>query len=465
MKVDLTNINGLADVGAQVKAFEEEAKKLNGVDEYEKIEADIRSAKERIHGDIIKSRIEEEKFIEKEKNKSEEAKKKLEEEKNKLEEAKKKLEEEKKKLEEAKKKLEEEKESNDVDKYEKAVSKHEKAVSKHEKAVSEQEKAVSEYAIIEADKRSTVKGNIYKAKSRIEKLIEGEDKKVEEEKEKLEKEKAELDKKMSSPEHKKAENELRDRKSAFYTQAAMKLQDEIETLKLNMQLELKGGDSQTKHKKYQAMTDKMNDLQKALDLCKEQKAIIAAEFAEAVKPINDILKATYGEPEKAEETKPEGEKPEGEKPEGEKPEGEKPEGEKTGNPLAKIDGYTTYFNMGPLRRYKMKRDAYIKDKNLQENEKLSFGRKLLLMLPSPTYSDMATQMLSEGTIQPPEGSTVIFEEPEKPKTMERPEQWGALTPEQQAEFNRKVAEMAERNKSQGNKPKTQEKSKDEGPVI
>lgn len=257
---------------------------------------------------------------------------------------------------------------------------------------------------------------------------------------------------MSSPEHKKEENELRDKKSAFYTQAAMKIQDQIETLKLDMQLELKVGDSQTKHKNYHDMQDKLNDLQKALSLCKEQKSVVATEFAEAAKPINDILKETYGEAVKA--------KPEGEKPEGEKPEGEKPEGEKPGKPLAKIDGYATYLNLGPWNRYKMKRDAYIADKQMQENEKLSFGRKVLLMLPSTKYSDKAIEMLANGEITAPEG-TAITKEPEQPKTMDRPEQWGALTPEQQAEFNRKVAEMAEKNKGQGEKTKTQEKPKDE----
>lgn len=368
--MDLTNINGLSDIESQVKAFEEEAKKLNAVDEYAKIEADIRSAKRRIE----------------------------------------------------------------------------------------------QYEEMKAEKDNTMD---YVESARhegsIKSLIEEENKKLEE----AEKAKAELDKKMSSPEHKKEENELRDKKSAFYTQAAMKIESEIKNLKLDMEIELQRGDSQTKHKNYHDMQDKLNDLQKALSLCKEQKSVVVAEFAEAAKPINDILKETYGEAvkakpegEKPEGEKPEGEKPEGEKPEGEKPEGEKPEGEKPGKPLAKIDGYATYLNLGPWNRYKMKRDAYIADKQMQENEKLSFGRKVLLMLPSTKYSDKAIEMLANGEITAPEG-TAITKEPEQPKTMDRPEQWGALTPEQQAEFNRKVAEMAEKNKGQGEKPKTQEKPKDE----
>lgn len=239
------------------------------------------------------------------------------------------------------------------------------------------------------------------------------------------------------------------------TENAMKQYEEVKQLK-----------SQLVEQK-EALEKKMASIEKELAEHPEK----ATELAESKKEVEEKLKqikeykkkcdAKIAECEKAlgidSKGKPEDENPKGENPKSEKPEDENPKGEKTEKPLAKIDGYATYLNLGPWNRYKMKRDAYIADKQMQENEKLSLGRKLLLMLPSPTYSDMAVQMLSEGKIKAPEGKA-ITNETEKPKTMDRPEQWGSLTPEQQAEFNRKVAEIAKQNQAKGDKPKTKTES-------
>ena len=128
---------------------------------------------------------------------------------------------------------------------------------------------------------------------------------------------------------KKAEGDLRDRKSKYYTQTQMKIDTEIRKVKHEMegilislnefQYEYEegtriptNGDAVKKlNEQYHGLQDKLKDLQDAKALCAEQKALVQAEFEAAVAKINEIISRKDVEPveekkdEKAEEAKDE----------------------------------------------------------------------------------------------------------------------------------------------------------------
>lgn len=265
--------------------------------------------------------------------------------------------------------------------------------------------------------------------------------------------------------------DLRDERSAFFTQAKTKLENDKIAVEREMKLiELKAD-------KYTAMTPeqlkeakaemsaKLENVTKAITSCQEQLGIIKVERDEEAKKYG--LRSFQRRPDETKIEKPEGAKTESEKIEGEKSEGEKPEGEKPGKPLAKIDGKRTYESLGFWNRYKMKRDAYAVAEGLKSNEQLSFGRKLLLMLPSYKYSEMASRMISSKDITAPEG-TVLFEQPEV-KTEESKEEPKNNNPwevpqdvkDRTDEVGKQAAEQSQQSKEQEQgKGQKQEKSND-----
>ena len=128
---------------------------------------------------------------------------------------------------------------------------------------------------------------------------------------------------------KKAESDLRDRKSKYYTQAQMKIDTEIRKVKHEMEgilislnefqyeyeegtrIPTNGEAVKELNKQYHGLQDKLKDLQDAKALCAEQKALVQAEFDAAVAKINEIISRKDTEPveekkdEKAEEAKDE----------------------------------------------------------------------------------------------------------------------------------------------------------------
>ena len=128
---------------------------------------------------------------------------------------------------------------------------------------------------------------------------------------------------------KKAESDLRDRKSKYYTQAQMKIDTEIRKVKHEMEgilislnefqyeyeegtrIPTNGEAVKELNKQYHGLQDKLKDLQDAKALCAEQKALVQAEFEAAVAKINEIISRKDAEPveekkdEKAEEAKDE----------------------------------------------------------------------------------------------------------------------------------------------------------------
>lgn len=339
------------------------------------------------------------------------------------------------------------------------------------------ERTVAEYD--KADAETELPDASWEEKRRYEEGIDKEKKELQKQIAAYKKEETEI---LSSKEYqedvKKQESELREERSAFYTQAKMKFEREQAKIRHEMQgilLQLgepnvtNAADLNLQYHKYQ---DKLAELDRAIAMCDEQKAKVVAEFEAQAKPINDILKATYGEPEKAEETKPEGEKTEGEKTEGEKPEGEKPEGEKTEEekksnlPAKIIDAMGTYKSLGIWEKYKMKKAAYMQSEKVTDSESIALWRKALLMLPSKKYSEEAIERIGSGKITLPEEKIIYTSKAESTEeTKEEPKTnnpWEA--PKKVKEQTEKVGrEAAEKKDKAPVKEQKKEKSIDEGP--
>ena len=245
---------------------------------------------------------------------------------------------------------------------------------------------------------------------------------------------------------KKAESDLRDRKSKYYTQAQMKIDTEIRKVKHEMegilislnefQYEYEegtriptNGDAVRKlNEQYHGLQDKLKDLQDAKALCAEQKALVQAEYEAAVAKINEIIsrkdskpvedkkdeKAEEAKDEKAEEVKDEkAEEAKDEKAEEVKDEDEevKDEDEEVKDEevdfeeldeseLPTLDGELIYDRSNFWARYLLKSEAYKLDHpdRLDEDGRIGFFDKLRLLFPNAKYRSKAERGITLGHI-------------------------------------------------------------------
>ena len=241
----------------------------------------------------------------------------------------------------------------------------------------------------------------------------------------------ELQKSVRADEIKKAEGKLRDEKSAFYTQAQMKFDNEIRKIKHEMEgilislnefqyeyqegtrIPTNGDAVRNLNDQYRGLQTKLADLQAAKALCAEQKALVQAEYEQAVAAINEIISRKDKQPEvkpedkkpedkKPEEKKPEEKKPEDKKPEDKKPEDRKPDEEEYDDMFPQINAKAFYAGLNFYDRYLMKVAAFAHEnpEDLNENGKPSLLQRVRLMLPSSKYKAKAERGLKFGYLEP-----------------------------------------------------------------
>ena len=232
----------------------------------------------------------------------------------------------------------------------------------------------------------------------------------------------ELKKSVTADEVKKAESNLRDEKSKFYTQAQMKFDNEIRKIKHEMegilislnefQYEYQegtriptNGDAVKKlNDQYRGLQDRLADLQAAKALCAEQKALVQAEYDQAVAAINEIISRKDKQPEVKPEEKPEEKKPEV-KPEEKKPEEKKPEiieDEVDDDLFPQINAKAFYAGLNFYDKYLMKRAAFAHENpdEVDEEGKPNLLQRIRLMLPSAKYKAKAERGLKFGYLEP-----------------------------------------------------------------
>ena len=226
----------------------------------------------------------------------------------------------------------------------------------------------------------------------------------------------ELQKSVRADEIKKAEGKLRDEKSAFYTQAQMKFDNEIRKIKHEMEgilislnefqyeyqegtrIPTNGDAVRNLNDQYRGLQTKLADLQAAKALCAEQKALVQAEYEQAVAAINEIISRKDKQP----EVKPEDKKPEDKKPEDKKPEDRKPDEEEYDDMFPQINAKAFYAGLNFYDRYLMKVAAFAHEnpEDLNENGKPSLLQRVRLMLPSSKYKAKAERGLKFGYLEP-----------------------------------------------------------------
>lgn len=274
-----------------------------------------------------------------------------------------------------------------------------------------------------------------------------------------EKRKAELDKKKDSPENKREKNALYDKKAAFYTQAKMKFENEIDLVKhemqgilLSMRSSQDGATIKGLNDRYASLQDKLTDLQNAIKLCDEQKSLLKAELEQSIQSIQEIIsrKPEAGKSEPEKDDKDNKEKPEGaekdnndnkdkdkDKPEG----GEKDDkdnkdkgnleneqriaeliqqaenilrgikvkvgaAEQEVNKLKEeakrlpvlINGEKHYEDFDILSKFEAKRRAYMIENNLEDESEVGILQNLRLLLPSRRYREQAIDDITHGRI-------------------------------------------------------------------
>ena len=221
----------------------------------------------------------------------------------------------------------------------------------------------------------------------------------------------ELQKSVRADEIKKAEGKLRDEKSAFYTQAQMKFDNEIRKIKHEMEgilislnefqyeyqegtrIPTNGDAVRNLNDQYRGLQTKLADLQAAKALCAEQKALVQAEYEQAVAAINEIISRKDKQPEV---------KPEDKKPEDKKPEDRKPDEEEYDDMFPQINAKAFYAGLNFYDRYLMKVAAFAHEnpEDLNENGKPSLLQRVRLMLPSSKYKAKAERGLKFGYLEP-----------------------------------------------------------------
>lgn len=288
--------------------------------------------------------------------------------------------------------------------------------------------------------------------------------------------------KMNSADGKREKMNLFDEEAQFYTQSAMKLQKDLEALRLDMQIvsqrgvitptyiyegvtderkaqldEMIANGTDMRHLEVNAMQNKLNELQEAINLCNEQKALVKAEFEKMIAPVQEVLDKTYNQDPKARGEGEEGDHGEhgGEGGEGDHGEhgGEGGEGDHgehggeggTGEPPkpALLNGDAYYNSLGFYDKYKMKAQAY---EWVNGEKPQGILKNLFLMIPRPGYKSIVIRNLSNGNLKPLYGEVPPQDSPKKeepPKKEEEDKPFGSLSEEEKARINEENRKKAE----------------------
>ena len=231
---------------------------------------------------------------------------------------------------------------------------------------------------------------------------------------------------------KKAEGDLRDRKSKYYTQTQMKIDTEIRKVKHEMegilislnefQYEYEegtriptNGDAVKKlNEQYHGLQDKLKDLQDAKALCAEQKALVQAEFEAAVAKINEIISRKDTEPveekkdEKAEEVKDDkdeevkddkDEEVKDDKDE-EEIDDEEVDFDELDTDLPTLNGEMIYDKVNFWGKYLLKSEAYKQDHpdKLDDDGRIGILDRIKLFFPNAKYRAKAERGITLGHI-------------------------------------------------------------------
>ncbi len=281
---------------------------------------------------------------------------------------------------------------------------------------------------------------------------------------------------MNSADGKREKMNLFDEEAQFYTQSAMKLQKDLEALRLDMQIvsqrgvttptyiyegvtderkaqldEMIANGTDMRHLEVNAMQDKLNELQEAINLCNEQKALVKDEFEKMIAPIQEVLDKTYNQDPKARTEGGEGDHGEhgGEGGEGDHGEhggegGEGDHGEHGGEggtggtpKPALLNGDAYYSSLGFYDKYKMKAQAY---EWVNGEKPQGIVKNLFLMFPRPGYKSIVIRNLSNGNLKPLYGE-VPPQEPPKKEEEDKP--FGSLSEEEKARINEENRKKAE----------------------
>lgn len=152
-----------------------------------------------------------------------------------------------------------------IEKRDKDIEYHQKRIEQYEEMLKEENNEMD--YVQKANNKGTIKELIEDEKKAIEKAKEDADKK---------------EKELTSDITLAKQRRLMDEKSKYYTQAAMKLEETMKEVKLDMQILLQRGDPKTKFIEANRLQDKLNELQKALDICKDGKEAVKIEQDEFV---------------------------------------------------------------------------------------------------------------------------------------------------------------------------------------
>ena len=314
---------------------------------------------------------------------------------------------------------------------------------------------------------------------------------------KAQKAEEDLQKSVTDDSVKKAEGALRDKKSAFYTQAQMKFENEIRKIKHQMegilislnefQYEYKEGTRIPTNgevvgdynKQYHELQDRLADLEAAKALCAEQKALVQAEYDKAVEKINEIIsrkdnvqpttesreeesheeeshdeeehadeeetrdeeehadeEETHDEEEHADEEETRDEEEQGDE-EQEYEEDEIPvdfDFDEDERRLPVLDGKAIYSSLNFFDRYLLKKEAYILEnaRQLGPNKEPNIFQKLRLMFPSRKYRLKAENGIKLGRI---DVEDVIGYDPNEDLDVA---QDAEFEPEHQSDFERNI---------------------------
>jgi len=244
-----------------------------------------------------------------------------------------------------------------------------------------------------------------RAKRELEDTVEEAKKRLEE----LENKKTEEENSLDQDEKDKKISELRNKRSAYYTQTSMKLQKEVNKIDHEMRgiliqldefkfeyepgsrtatsrgIVTNGAELRALNERYEELKSQLDIVNSAIKLCDEQKAAVAQEFEKSAEEINKLLKR--------EDRKPAAPTP-GPTPAPAPTPGPTP----TPAPSDELTGEETYSMLNPWEKYKLKKEAFAITEGLEAEEEPGLFSKLRLLFPSKKYSGIAQDYIDSKEI-------------------------------------------------------------------
>jgi len=264
-----------------------------------------------------------------------------------------------------------------------------------------------------------------RAKRELEDTVEEAKKRLEE----LENKKTEEENSLDQDEKDKKISELRNKRSAYYTQTSMKLQKEVNKIDHEMRgiliqldefkfeyepgsrtatsrgIVTNGAELRALNERYEELKSQLDIVNSAIKLCDEQKAAVAQEFEKSAEEINKLLKR--------EDRKPAAPTP-GPTPAPAPTPGPTPVPAPTPGPTPapaptpgptptpapsdELTGEETYSMLNPWEKYKLKKEAFAITEGLEAEEEPGLFSKLRLLFPSKKYSGIAQDYIDSKEI-------------------------------------------------------------------